>query len=116
MAEYADVSKMRAISFGPFHLIPARQLLLDADRPVKLGSRALDILTILAERSGELVSKEELTARVWPNGDIGEGNLRVHIAAVRPALGDRQAGNRYVANVPGRGYRFIARVLISHQF
>jgi predicted ATPase/DNA-binding winged helix-turn-helix (wHTH) protein len=101
------------ISFGPFHLFPARQLLLEADKPVRLGSRALDALIALVERRGDLISNEELIARIWPDTFVEEGNLRVHIAALRRALGDGQAGKRYVANVPGRGYRFVAPISIS---
>ena len=100
-----------AIAFGPYRLFPSRQLLLEGDRPLRLGSRALDILTLLATRPGELISKEELVARVWPNTFVEEGNLRVHIAALRRVLGDGQTGDRYVVTVPGRGYRFIASVV-----
>ena len=97
-----------AFSFGPFRLIPSEQLLLEGETPVRLGSRALDILVALVERAGEVVTKEELVRRVWPNTFVEEGNLRVHIAALRKVLHDGQAGNRYIANIPGRGYRFIA--------
>jgi predicted ATPase/DNA-binding winged helix-turn-helix (wHTH) protein len=100
----------RPIAFGPYRLYPRRQLLLEGDRPLRLGSRALDILTLLASRPGELISKEELVARVWPKTFVEEGNLRVHIAALRRALGDGRTGDRYVVTVPGRGYRFIAAV------
>src|SRR5262249_41688233 len=106
-------SAAEEISFGPFRLFPARQLLLEGDRPVRLGSRALEILIALLERRGELISTKALIARVWPDTVVEEGNLRVHIAALRSALGDGQAGKRYVANVPGRGYRFVAPVSIS---
>lgn len=106
----AVASADRAISFGPFRLVPSQQLLLENGKPVRLGSRALNILITLAERPSELVSKEELIACVWPDTVVEEGNLRVHIAALRRVLGDGQAGNRYVANIPGRGYRFVAPV------
>ena len=102
-----------AISFGPFRLVPSQQLLLEDGKPVRLGSRALDILIALAERPNELVSKEDLIARAWPDTFVEEGNLRVHIATLRRALGDGQAGKRYVANIPGRGYRFVAPVSLS---
>src|SRR6516165_597553 len=102
-----------AISFGPFRLVPSRQLLLEDGKPVRLGSRALDILIALTERPSEVVSKEELIARVWPDTFVEEGNLRVHIAALRRALGDGRAGKRYVANIPGRGYHFAAPVAPS---
>ena len=55
-----------AISFGPFRLLAAQRLLLEGDKPVRLGSRAFDILTALVERAGEVVGKEELIARAWP--------------------------------------------------
>jgi DNA-binding winged helix-turn-helix (wHTH) protein len=87
--------------------------LLEDEKPVHLGSRALDILTMLVEHAGELVSRDELTTRVWPDTFVEESSLRVHIAGLRRALGDGQAGNRYVANIPGRGYRFVAPVAVS---
>src|SRR5262245_10078670 len=108
-------STAEEVSFGPFRLFPARQQLLEGDRPVRLGSRALGILIVLLERHGELISAKDLIARVWPDTFVEEGNLRVHIAALRRALGDGQAGKRYVANVPGRGYRFVAPVSISQR-
>src|SRR5262249_16088316 len=109
----AAVSADQAISFGPFRLVPSQQLLLEDGKPVPLGSRALDILIALAERPTQLFSKEELSARVWPDTLLEEGNLRVHIATLRRALGDGQAGKRYVANIPGRGYRFVAPISLS---
>ena len=98
------------LSFGPFRLMPSLGLLFEGDRPVHLGSRALKILQILAERAGELVEKEELTRLVWPKTFVDEGNIRVHISALRRALGDGHNGSRYIVNVPGRGYRFTAPV------
>ena len=78
-----------AAAFGPFRLFPAQRLLLCADKAVPLGSRALDLLIALEERSGELASKEELMARVWPNTFVVPANLTVHVAALRRALGRR---------------------------
>jgi predicted ATPase/DNA-binding winged helix-turn-helix (wHTH) protein len=104
-----------SLSFGRFRLFPARQLLLEDERPVRLGSRALDILTTLVEHAGQVVSKDELTTRVWPDTFVEESSLRVHIAGLRRALGDGHAGNRYVANIPGRGYRFVAPVSVSEE-
>jgi len=96
------------ITFGAFQLFPDQRLLLEGNKPVQLGSRALEILITLAERPGELVSKDDLLHRVWPNTMIEEGSLRVHMSALRRALGEGQAGRRYILNVPGRGYRFVA--------
>src|SRR5271166_779278 len=101
----------RAISFGPFRLLPAQRLLLEGDKPLRLGSRALDVLIALAERPGELVSKDELKAHVWPDTVVEDANLTVQIAALRRILGDGSGGNRYLATVVGRGYSFVAQVI-----
>jgi len=98
------------ISFGPFRLFPKEGLLLEADKPVRLGSRALDLLIALVERPGQLVTNKELMARVWPNVYVEPNNLTVHIAALRRVLGDGREGNRYLINIRGRGYRFVAPV------
>jgi DNA-binding winged helix-turn-helix (wHTH) protein len=87
--------------------------LLEEDKQVSLGSRALEILTVLLERPGELVSKQELMARVWPNVFVEPANLTVHISALRRALGDGRDGNRFIINVPGRGYSFVASAAIG---
>jgi predicted ATPase/DNA-binding winged helix-turn-helix (wHTH) protein len=100
----------QVLAFGPFQLLPFRRAVLEAGEPLRLGSRALEILMALVERPGELITKEELIARVWPDTFVEEASLRVHVAALRKALGDGQLGNRYVVNVAGRGYRFVAPV------
>jgi predicted ATPase/DNA-binding winged helix-turn-helix (wHTH) protein len=99
------------ISFGPFRLLPARRLLLEGDSPVRIGSRALDLLIALVERHGEPVSKPELIARVWPHAFVEEGSLKVNIFKLRRALADGQAGNRYISAVAGRGYCFVAPII-----
>jgi predicted ATPase/DNA-binding winged helix-turn-helix (wHTH) protein len=96
--------------FGSFQLIPARRLLLNNDRSVRLGSRALDILTMLVERAGETVRNDQIMARAWPTTMVEEGSLRVHIGALRRTLGDGRDGARFIVNVPGRGYSFVAPV------
>jgi DNA-binding winged helix-turn-helix (wHTH) protein len=101
------------VAFGPFRLLRAQFLLLEGDKPVPLGSRALEILTVLLEREGELVSKQELMARVWPNVFVEPANLTVHISALRRALRDGRDGNRFIINIPGRGYCFVGSVQTS---
>jgi DNA-binding winged helix-turn-helix (wHTH) protein len=98
------------LTFGRFRLIPARQLLLRDGVPIRIGSRALDILTILARRSGELVAKHELIAAVWPDTFVDESNLKVHVCLLRRTLGDTQKQPTYIATIAGRGYRFVALV------
>ena len=99
----------RASSFGPFLLHAEERLLLEGDRPVRLGSRAFDILVVLIERAGEVVGKDQLIARAWPQTFVEEANLKIQMSALRRALGDGQGGNRYVITLPGRGYNFVAR-------
>lgn len=97
-------------SFGPFRLIEAERLLMKEDGPVSVGARALDILIVLIERAGDVVGRRELIDRVWPDVIVEDGNLRVHVANLRKALGDGRDGARYVTNVAGRGYCFVAPV------
>jgi DNA-binding winged helix-turn-helix (wHTH) protein len=101
------------ISFGPFCLLPTQFLLREGAKPVPLGSRALEILIALVERPGELVRKQDLMARVWPNVFVEPANLTVHMSALRRALRDGQDGNRFIVNIPGRGYCFVASVDVS---
>jgi predicted ATPase/DNA-binding winged helix-turn-helix (wHTH) protein len=99
-----------AFGFGPFRLLSAQRLLLEGDKPVRLGSRAFDILIALVERAGEVVGKEELIARAWPTTVVDEANLKIQVSALRRALGDGQGDNRFIATVVGRGYNFVAPI------
>lgn len=101
-------SSCRTITFGPFSVHPERHLLLRDGKPIPIGDRAFEILIVLLEKAGELVTKDQLVARAWPNRVIEESNLRVQIAVLRKALGGGHDGPAYIAAVPGRGYRFAA--------
>jgi predicted ATPase/DNA-binding winged helix-turn-helix (wHTH) protein len=109
----ATVDGEPAIAFGPFRLLSAQRLLLEGDRPVRLGSRAFDILTVFAERAGEVIGRDELIARAWPQTFVEESNLKIQVSALRRALGDGQGGQRYIVTVPGRGYNFVAPVRLE---
>lgn len=109
-AQEASANGARSFAFGPFLLIPERQLLLQDGDAVRIGCRALDLLTALAERPGELVTKDELMERAWPTTTVDQGNLKVNMAALRRALDDCSDNARYIATVTGRGYRFVAPV------
>ena len=110
------VATPREISFGSFRLLPTQRLLLQGDRPVPLGSRALAILNVLLERPSEQVSKQELMARVWPNTFVEPENVKAHISALRRALRDGRDGNRFIINISGRGYCFVAPVSRSRSY
>ncbi|WP_236202278.1 ATP-binding protein [Pseudomonas pseudonitroreducens] len=103
------------LHFGPYQIYPASRVILEAGRPLRLGQRALDILLALLERAGEVVSKRELLARAWPGQAIDEGNLRVHMTALRKALGDGQNGRRFIVTVALRGYSFVEPLIRSAQ-
>jgi predicted ATPase len=98
------------VSFGPFCLIPAERILLRSGEAVDVGSRALDVLIALVESAGKVVGRGELTLRAWPNVVVGDGSLRVAIGGLRKSLRDGHDGMRYIANVAGRGYCFVAPV------
>ena len=99
------------IAFGRFRLYPRERLLLEGDKPVKLGCRALDLLIALLGRPGEVVSKRELIARIWAGLTVEEGSLKGQIAKLRRVLRDGQAGDRYISTVIGRGYCFVAPIV-----
>lgn len=98
------------VYFGNFSFDSEHCLLFEGGCPVRLGSRALAILALLLERPGELMKKDEVARLVWPGLMVEEVNLRVHLAAIRRALGDNARQPKFIANDPGRGYRFIARL------
>jgi DNA-binding winged helix-turn-helix (wHTH) protein len=107
----ASASGKQTVRFGPFQFAPNQRLLLESGKEVRIGNRALDILIVLIEQAGKVVTKEELIAYAWPNTIVEEINLRVHIAALRRALGDGQTGSRYIVNIVGRGYSFVAPLI-----
>jgi predicted ATPase/DNA-binding winged helix-turn-helix (wHTH) protein len=107
MADSAD----RNLQFGPFELSSRERVLRREGVVLPLGGRALDILIYLAERPGEVIAKQELIDHVWPDVTVEEGSIRVHVAAIRKALDDGQFGNRYIANVKGRGYSFVGTIV-----
>ncbi|MHC8293270.1 ATP-binding protein [Pseudomonas sp. LB3P58] len=104
----------QAIHFGPYRIYPGQRLVMEADQPLRLGRRAMDILLILLKHAGKVVSKQTLIAGVWPKSVVEDINLRVHMAALRKALGDGQAGQRYIVTVAQRGYSFVAPYSLEH--
>jgi len=101
----------RKLRFGPFELSIGERVLRRDGQVLPLGDRALDILIYLADRPGEVIAKQELMDHVWSDVTVEEGSLRVHVAVIRKALGDGQFGNRYIANIKGRGYSFVGSVV-----
>ena len=96
-----------AVEFGRFRLLPRRRELRADGVAVEVGSRAFDVLMVLIEARGALVTKDEIIARVWPDTVVEENNLVVQISALRKALGQSRD---LIRTVPGRGYRFVAEI------
>jgi TolB-like protein/DNA-binding winged helix-turn-helix (wHTH) protein len=100
----------RSVGFGRFRLLPQRRELHADGIAVDLGSRAFDILMVLTEARGALVTKDEILSRVWPDTVVEENNLVVQISALRKALGEDRD---FIRTVSGRGYRFVAEISTS---
>jgi len=95
------------LAFGRFRvLLRQRQLVVDGV-PIELGTRAFDLLLVLLEADGSLVTKDELLSRVWPGIVVAEENLKVQISALRKALGEDRD---FIRTEFGRGYRFTGAV------
>src|SRR6185295_1126247 len=100
----------RFYRFGDFTLDIDQRVLLREGKPLALTPKVFDTLLILVENSGQIVEKEELMRRLWPNTFVEEGNLTVNIQQLRKSLSDDARDPRYVATIARRGYRFIADV------
>ena len=96
--------------FGPFRVDVANRLLLRDGEPVPLTIKAFDTLLALVENSGQVLEKNELMKRVWPDAVVEENNLTQNVSALRKIIGEDAAGRRYIETLPRRGYRFVGGV------
>ncbi|SHG60705.1 DNA-binding winged helix-turn-helix (wHTH) domain-containing protein [Kaistia soli DSM 19436] len=99
-----------SLEFGPFSLRASERLLTRNGVPVSIGGRAFDLLLALVDRAGQVVGARQLHNLVWPDVVVEEANLRVCIATLRRTLGEQNGEARYIVNVAGRGYAFVAPV------
>jgi DNA-binding winged helix-turn-helix (wHTH) protein len=99
------------LEFGRFRILLRRRQLVADGVPIELGTRAFDLLLALLEADGSLLTKEELTSRVWPGIVVAEENLKVQISALRKALGEDRD---FIRTEFGRGYRFTSAVRSTH--
>ena len=107
------LSSKRALSiyqFDAFRLDVGEQLLLCGSKPVALTPKAFATLTLLVEKGGSLVEKEEMLRRIWPDTFVEESTLARNVSDLRKALGKASGGGKYIETVPKRGYRFAAKV------
>jgi len=106
-----DISTARErLVFGPFSLSPNERLLTKDGEPVEIGGRSFDLLVVLTEQPGRVLSKRELLKRVWSDVVVEDGSLRFHMAGLRKLLGDGTEGARYIATQVGVGYAFVAQI------
>src|SRR5499426_2355170 len=105
-----DVKPSRQLHFPPFRLDPDNACLWRGTKAIRLTPKAFAVLQCLAERRGQLVTKDLLLESVWPATAVGDAVLKVCVREIRKALGDRVGAPRFVATVHRRGYRFIAAV------
>jgi DNA-binding winged helix-turn-helix (wHTH) protein/TolB-like protein/Tfp pilus assembly protein PilF len=96
--------------FGEFRLEPGEQLLMRHGRAVPLPPKAFELLVLLVQNCGRLVSKDQIMAAVWPGSVVEEANLTVTISMIRKALGDRESSSQHIETVPKKGYRFVVPV------
>jgi Tol biopolymer transport system component/DNA-binding winged helix-turn-helix (wHTH) protein len=97
---------LRTYQFGPFRLIPQRRLLISNGKPVDIGQKSLELLVILVEQAGQVVSKKELMERLWPDTFVEENNLAQAVSSLRQVLADDSDSPEYVKTIPRRGYMF----------
>src|SRR4051794_12325610 len=96
--------------FGPFILNTAEQSLLRQGEPVPITPKTYDILVLLLQNRGRMLTKSEMLQAVWPDSFVDESNLTQHISMIRKVLGETAGDARYIITVPGRGYRFAGEV------
>src|SRR3954453_9558406 len=97
----------RLLAFGEFRIDSQNHLLLKSETPIALTPKAFEVLMLLVQHNGEVVSKDELMQAVWPNSFVEESNLTQTVFMLRKALGETSS-KRYVLTVQGRGYRFAS--------
>ena len=98
------------LEFGRFRVLLRQRQLVSDGIPIELGTRAFDLLMVLLEADGSLVTKDELVSRVWQGVVVAEDNLKVQIYGLRRALGEY---GDFIRTEFGRGYRFIAEISSS---
>ena len=103
-----DSQAISRLEFGPFRLDVRKRVLWRSGQVVALPPKALDLLIALAEQRGDVVTKDELMKRVWPDTFVEEANLSVNVSALRKALGEQPGGRPYIETLSRRGYRFAA--------
>src|SRR5437763_15976983 len=104
-----NVPARQIYEFGPFRLNVNKRLLLKGDMTVPLTSKAFDTLLALIENSGEVIEKDSLLNRVWPDTIVEEKNLTIAISTLRKALGETPSEHQFIVKGTGRGDEVVVR-------
>lgn len=110
MADVENHPHRERLTFGPFSLSPSERLLTKDGNPLEIGGRSFDLLVVLTEKPGRVLSKRELLKRVWSDVVVEDGSVRFHVAGLRKLLGKGTDGARYIATQVGVGYAFVAPI------
>ncbi|HYS53492.1 MAG TPA: transcriptional regulator [Thermoanaerobaculia bacterium] len=101
-------------TFGDFEFDDRRRTLRAGGHRVRLTGQSVDLLSLLLERPGDLITRDEIQRRLWPDTHVGfEHSLDVIVSRLRTVLGDKSASARYIETVPRKGYRFIEPVTVG---
>src|SRR5262245_16791676 len=104
-----------AYEFNQFRVEPQRRRVLREGQVIPVTPKVFDTLVLLIERRGEVVTKDEMLASLWPDAVVEENNLGQVISKLRQALGEVPGDNAYIATMPGRGYCFIAETRVVEE-
>jgi TolB-like protein len=102
--------RLSIFEFGPYRLDAARRLVWKGDTLLEVPPKAAELLAVLAAEAGQVVPKEELLGRVWPDTFVEEANLSVNVSTLRKALGEQPDGQPWIQTVARRGYRLLGAV------
>src|SRR4051812_3751149 len=106
-----NASNGHHFSFDDYRIDGEKRLLIRADgEPATLTPKVFDLLLYLVRHAGETVSKDELMSEIWPDTVVEENNLSQNISILRRTLGEKRGEHKYIATVPGRGYKFVADI------
>ncbi len=105
----------RVYRFGPFQLDATAKVLLKDGEPVRLARKAVETLLALVENAGQVLTKEELMAAIWPDRVVDEANLAQNVAVIRRSLGAEKGAPGYIETFPGRGYRILGPISVAEE-
>src|SRR5215468_2145082 len=105
-----SLREMGMYQFASFSLDPRERVVLHNGAPLSLTPKVFDTLLCFVRNPGRVLTKDELLKQIWPDTFVEEVNLAVNISTLRKALGENPQDSRYIATIPGRGYRFVAEV------